>query len=391
MFSFLIRPFEPRGRFQRFARLGRRLQPRFRGAALAAASLLLLVSGLAVGPSGAAAAGGTMVLYAATDRQVVEPLIDDFEASHPGIKVEYHDLNSGELYTRFLNELGSERQADVLWSSAMNLQFKLVNDGHALPHKSAETAALPAWAVWKGEAFGATFEPIVIAYNRQLIAAAEVPKTHAELTRFLEQREHRRYRLATYDPRGSGLGYLLHPPALEANPVAFWNLIRVLGRTGVILEPATTDMLDHIASGRAALGYNVLGSYALNRAASNPNIGIVLPSDYTLILSRIAFINKQAPNPQAARLWLDYLLSRRGQAVLNRTGLFSVRDDVSSSDHSAADVRRQLGTAYRPIVISTGLLTYLDKMKRELFLSRWDAAIGPRPEAPNGTGSPAKR
>ena len=356
-------------------------------------AVLAFVFGALAGTPGvaAAAAGGTMVLYAATDRQVVEPLIDDFEASHPGIKVEYHDLNSGELYTRFLNELGGERQADVLWSSAMNLQFKLVNDGHALPHKSAETAALPAWAVWKGEAFGATFEPIVIAYNRQLIAAAEVPKTHAELTRFLENPNHRRYRLATYDPRGSGLGYLLHTQDLEANPVAFWNLIRVLGRTGVILEPATTDMLDHIASGRAALGYNVLGSYALNRAASNPNIGIVLPSDYTLILSRIAFINKQAPNPQAARLWLDYLLSRRGQAVLNRTGLFSVRDDVSSSDHSAADVRRQLGTAYRPIVISTGQLTYLDKMKRELFLSRWDAAIGPRPEAPNGTGSPAKR
>ena len=345
-------------------------------------AVLAFVFGALAGTPGvaAAAAGGTMVLYAATDRQVVEPLIDDFEASHPGIKVEYHDLNSGELYTRFLNELGGERQADVLWSSAMNLQFKLVNDGHALPHKSAETAALPAWAVWKGEAFGATFEPIVIAYNRQLIAAAEVPKTHAELTRFLENPNHRRYRLATYDPRGSGLGYLLHTQDLEANPVAFWNLIRVLGRTGVILEPATTDMLDHIASGRAALGYNVLGSYALNRAASNPNIGIVLPSDYTLILSRIAFINKQAPNPQAARLWMDYLLSRRGQAVLNQTGLFSVRDDVLNGDHSAAEVRRQLGTAHRPIVISTGLLTYLDRMKRDLFLSRWDGAIGNTPD-----------
>ena len=324
-------------------------------------------------------AGGTMVLYAATDRQVVEPLLEDFEAAHPGIKVEYHDLNSGELYDRFLAEQGSERQADVLWSSAMNLQFKLVNDGYALPHKSAETAALPPWAVWKGEAFGATFEPIVIAYNRQLIAHSDVPKTHAELTRFLENPKLReRYRLATYDPRGSGLGYLLHTQDLEANPVAFWNLIRALGRTRVILEPATTDMLDHIASGRAALGYNVLGSYALNRAASNPNIGIVLPSDYTLILSRIAFINKHAPNPKAARLWMDYLLSKRGQTLLNRTGLFSVRDDVSTSDHSAAEVRRQLGTAYRPIAISTGLLTYLDRMKRELFLSRWDAALGRR-------------
>ena len=376
MFSFLIRPFEPRGRFQRFARLGRRLQPRFRGAALAAASLLLLVAGLAVGPSGAAAAGGTMVLYAATDRQVVEPLIDDFEASHPGIKVEYHDLNSGELYTRFLNELGSERQADVLWSSAMNLQFKLVNDGHALPHKSAETAALPAWAVWKGEAFGATFEPIVIAYNRQLIAAAEVPKTHAELTRFLEQREHRRYRLATYDPRGSGLGYLLHTQDLEANPVAFWNLIRVLGRTGVILEPATTDMLDHIASGRAALGYNVLGSYALNRAASNPNIGIVLPSDYTLILSRIAFINKQAPNPQAARLWLDYLLSRRGQTVMATTArLYALREDVQGETTGAA-LRQLLGDSARPVALGPALSAPLANAAYGDFIARWRAALG---------------
>ena len=347
---------------------------------LATASLVLSLGVLACKP---ATAGDTMVLYAATDRQVVEPLLKDFETAHPGIKVDYHDLNSGELYQRFLAELGSEQQADVLWSSAMNLQFKLVNDGYALPHKSAETAALPPWAVWKGEAFGATFEPIVIAYNRQLIAHADVPKTHAELTRFLaNQGQRSRYRLATYDPRGSGLGYLLHTQDLEANPVAFWNLIRALGRSDVILEPATTDMLDHIASGRAALGYNVLGSYALNRAASDPNIGIVLPSDYTLILSRIAFINKQAPNPKAARLWMDYLLSKRGQTLLNRTGLFSVRDDVSSSDHSAAEVRRQLGTAYRPIVISTGLLTYLDRMKRDLFLSRWDAALGKRPTSP---------
>jgi len=317
-----------------------------------------------------------MVLYAATDRQVVEPLIDDFEASHPGIKVEYHDLNSGELYTRFLNELGSERQADVLWSSAMNLQFKLVNDGHALPHKSAETAALPAWAVWKGEAFGATFEPIVIAYNRQLIAAAEVPKTHAELTRFLEQREHRRYRLATYDPRGSGLGYLLHTQDLEANPVAFWNLIRVLGRTGVILEPATTDMLDHIASGRAALGYNVLGSYALNRAASNPNIGIVLPSDYTLILSRIAFINKQAPNPQAARLWLDYLLSRRGQTVMATTArLYALREDVQGETTGAA-LRQLLGDRARPVALGPALSAPLANAAYGDFIARWRAALG---------------
>jgi len=321
---------------------------------------------------------GTVVIYAATDRLVAEPLIRDFEALHPGIKVDYHDLSSGYVYQRFLDELGSEKQADVLWSSAMNLQFKLVNDGYAAPYKSAETEALPAWAIWKGEAFGTTFEPIVFAYNKKLVPAADVPRTHAELIRFVKGRPAQtRQRLATYDPRDSGLGYLLHTQDMEANPVAFWDLIRSSARTGVILEPTTVQILDHIASGRAAIGYNVLGSYALVSATQNPNIGIVLPGDYTLILSRIAFINRQAPHPEEARIWMDYLLSRRGQSLLNETGLFSVRDDVSTSNHSASELRRQLGNAFRPIVISTGLLTYLDRMKRELFLGSWDGAMSP--------------
>jgi len=327
------------------------------------------------------AEAGMVVLYAATDLQVVDPLIKDFELAYPDIKVRYHDLNSGELYDRFLNELGSRDQADVLWSSAMDLQFKLVNDGYAEPHKSAETAALPAWAIWKGEAFGTTFEPVVFAYNKQLIALNDVPKTHAEFIRFVRDHSKRlRHQIATYDPRGSGLGYLLHTQDMEANPVSFWNLIGAFGRTDIILEPATAVMLDHIANGRAMLGYNVLASYALNRAASDPNIGIVLPSDYTLILSRIAFINRQAPHPKEARILMDYLLSRRGQILLNQTGLFSVRDDVSTSDSRVIELRQQLGNAFRPIVISTGLLTYLDKMKRELFLGRWDTAMNPLQE-----------
>ena len=126
----------------------------------------------------------------------------------------------------------------------MNLQFKLVNDGYAAPYKSSETAALPAWALWKDEAFGVTFEPVVFAYNKKLIAADEMPKTHAEFVRFLKERgPHWRQRVASYDPRGSGLGYLLHTQDMEANPVAFWNLIRAFGNNGVILEPSTAVLL----------------------------------------------------------------------------------------------------------------------------------------------------
>ena len=127
---------------------------------------------------------GVVVVYAATDLEVVKPVIDDFEALHPGVRVQYHDMHSAQLHARVVDEARrGVPGADVVWSSAMDLQVKLVNDGHAQPHRSAETAALPRWAVWKDEAFGTTYEPAVIVYNKRLLDGADVPGSHAELTR----------------------------------------------------------------------------------------------------------------------------------------------------------------------------------------------------------------
>ncbi len=324
-----------------------------------------------------ASLAGTVVIYAAADLQVIEPLIVDFEQTHPDIKVEYHDLQTTDLYHRFLKEIGSGSKADIVWSSAMDLQMKLVNDGHARSHRSDETKALPSWAKWKDEAFGTTFEPVCFAYNRELLAAEDVPQSHAELARFLKEHPERfRNRLATYDPHRSGLGYLLHSQDLEANPVVFWNLIQEMSRAGLNIEPTTTQMLDRIVNGKSDFGYNVLCSYAHARANTDPRIGSVMPRDYTLVMSRIAFISRYAPHPDEAKVWLDYMLSKRGQTIFSLIGLHSVRADVEG-EASAASLRKRLGNAFRPIVLNTGLLTYIDRSKRELFLQQWDTALTP--------------
>lgn len=328
----------------------------------------------------AAANEGLVRLYAATDAAVVRPLIADFEQRYPGVRVEFEDMGSRELYQRFLDEARNGGRADVVWSSAVDLQVKLVNDGHALRHRSAETAALPSWAVWKNEAFGTTFEPVAFAYNRKLLQPAEVPTTHAELLRLLaRERERFRGRLVTYDPAASGLGFMLHSQDEQANPMVFWKLAQAFGRTGITTVPSTSAMLDRLASGDALLAYNLLGSYALLRAETDPAIGVVLPRDYTLVLSRVAFIARNAPHPNAARLWLDYLLSARGQQVLARNpGFFSVRDDVRG-DAGAAQLREELGGAFRPIAIGAGLMTYLDHAKRRAFLRQWRETLFPVP------------
>jgi iron(III) transport system substrate-binding protein len=120
---------------------------------------------------------GKVVVYSTTDAAAANPLIKDFEALY-GIKVEYNDLNSTELYNRFIAEAAAgQGTADLTWSSSMDLQVKLVVDGYAVAYQSPEAKHLPAWANWKDTAFGVTNEPVAFVYNKRLVPAEDVPQT----------------------------------------------------------------------------------------------------------------------------------------------------------------------------------------------------------------------
>ena len=279
---------------------------------------------------GGAGDEGALVIYSTTDMRVAQYLIDDFQALYPKVVIDYQDLNSTELHYRFIAEtqLGID-SADIVWSSAMDQQFSLVNSGYAQPYRSPEIAKLPKWAVWNEQAFGTTYEPVLIAYNKRLLAANDVPQTRADLIRLLNAGPERfKGKVDTYNIEKSGLGFFF--ATQDANEAqGFDALAGALGNAGVRFHLTTDAMLKRVASGQALIAYNVLGSYAIAEARKNPAIGYVFPKDYTLVTSRVMFINKMARNPNAAKLWVDYVLSRRGQAIIaDRALLYAIRSDV---------------------------------------------------------------
>lgn len=311
-------------------------------------------------------------VLATTDRRAAQGLIDDFETRHPQIAVDYVELGSVELDRRVRTQ-DAASAADVLWSSAMDLQIKLVNDGYAARHASLHAASLPRWAVWKHEAYGSGLEPVGMLVRRELLDASAVPRTHAALAaRLRDDAQYFAGRVATYDIARAGLGYLLAGQDLMANP-QHWELLRALGRCGVSLHADTQSMLERVAGGGALLAYNVLGSYAEAFARKHPDVAVVYFDDYTLVASRVAFVARDAPHPREARLWLDHLLSVDGQRALARSGgLFPIRSDVPDAPELAA-------RALRPITLGPGLLAYLDQSKRESLLRRWRGALRPDP------------
>ena len=167
------------------------------GAAAALAALPAVAQVPAGYPAGyadtiaAANKEGKVVIYSTTDTASAGPLLKDFQLLYPGISVEYNDMNSTEIYNRFISEKAAGAgSADVLWSSSMDLQIKLVNDGYAQSYASPEKPYLPDWAVWKNQAYGFTAEPIVFAYNKKLMPAADVPRSHDQLEHLLAGSRH---------------------------------------------------------------------------------------------------------------------------------------------------------------------------------------------------------
>jgi len=315
---------------------------------------------------------GVLVLYSTLDTRVFEPLLVDFQRVHPGIAVHYENIDAQPQYERFVRETGlGQHRADVLISTSMDLQVKLVNDGYSAKHLSDSADALPAWARWRDEAFGFTFEPAVMVFNRDAMQGHPLPQTRAELINAIRRDPaFWRGRIGTYDISRSGVGYLLASQDVRHSS-EFGALVESLGDVAAKVEDNTSTLLDKIVSGELIAGYNLLGSYARTHAHSRERLTLIYPHDHTLVVSRTAVISRHAPNPELAHRFLEYLLSLRGQRVMaTQCGLPPIRQELDGVYERLGVNESQIGVL-RPIALGPGLLVYLDQHKRRQMLETW--------------------
>lgn len=319
---------------------------------------------------------GRLVIHGATDLETMRPLIVDFQQVATGITVEFLDYVTNDLFRQAEAACsGTAESGDILLSSAVDQLVRLANDGCAQSHRSAETLSVPAWANWRNEVFGFTFEPVVFVYDRRAVPAADVPKSHDDLADLLRRKpDFFSGRIGTYDIEASGVGYLLAFYDARHAPTAFGRLIEGLSRIETITRCCNNEVLEEIASGRVHLAYNVLGSYAYRSARENPDLGIVVPNDYTLVLARGAMIPSGAPRPQLGKAFLDYLLSPRGRQVAREKAFFFSEGEglPPGVEGPAAFMETGIG---RPIRIGPALLAAQDESQRSSFIAGWKHLI----------------
>ncbi|HEX5935311.1 MAG TPA: ABC transporter substrate-binding protein [Pseudorhizobium sp.] len=317
-----------------------------------------------------------LVVYSSLDEPLAQPMIAGFQSANPDVAVRYEDMLTGEIYDRIVRETDAgQKTADFAFSSAMDLQVKLANDGYAQRSDLPMSDRWPDWANWRNTAYALTFEPAVFVYHKPSFKAEAPPSTRAELVSFLKRQGEIVYgRIGTYDIERSGVGFLFMSRDQEQFG-DIWSVIQAMGAAGVKLYSTSQAILERVADGRFVLGYNILGSYAADWASRHPDIGIMLPKDYTVVMSRIGLVPQAAASPELGRRYLDFFMSRQGQTIMARELQIPAVSPEVSGNNTATTMREMLGGQLKPVPVSPGLMVYLDQVKRARLISRWNEVL----------------
>jgi iron(III) transport system substrate-binding protein len=296
-------------------------------------------------------------VLSSTDISFFAPVIEQFLQKETNVSVEYLVMGTADLDTIFRQ---SPSSFDVVISSAMDLQLKLVNDGYALKITGVQH---PEWAQWRQSLFAFTAEPAAIVINRVAFEGWRKPQTRQDLILALRARpDFFRGKIGTYDVRASGLGYLFATQDARVSET-YWRLMEVMGGLDTQLYCCSGDMLDDLADGTLAIAYNVLGSYARARTDVLDKVQIILPSDFPTTMMRTAFVPKETQQRQAAISFLKHLVSRKKT------------ENDHEAFHTPALAAGPNDAGQSMITLEPALLTYLDALKRQKFIRAWEDAI----------------
>ncbi|TBR42436.1 ABC transporter substrate-binding protein [Marinomonas agarivorans] len=316
-------------------------------------------------------APSSLRIYSSFDLVIFAPLLERFVQRNPELNILYEDINTAELYDRVIREK-ADPIASIVVSSAMDLQIKLVNDGLAQTHISSYTEALPNSEKWRNQIFSFSLEPVVMVINNMLFPDAALPQDRSQLLQSIRRSgDVFNGKIGTYDIRRSGAGYLFASQDARQADTTWGRLLEAFGSHQVKTYCCTSDIIHDLLAGDLIVGYNLVGAYAYEQVSNNPQLTMIMPSDYTLLLRRTALIPKNAPNPANARRFLDFLLSDEGQNALRNPALLS----PFAFDKSKQTIIDETNHPIRLIELDQQLLVGRDLAKYTRFINIWEEAL----------------
>ena len=263
---------------------------------------------------------GRLVLYTGMDNEEANLYATEFVKRYPFIKADLFRSSGEKVQARFLVEhRANSHNADIFQTSIVQV-YQLKNSGLLMRYVSEEALAYAEGFKDRQGYWTAFYQiPYVIGYNTRLVAAKDLPASYQDLL----------------NPKWQGL------IGLETEEYQwFYHLLKIMGREKGLefmrklarqepqMRKGHTLLAQLVAAGEVALATVVYSNRVERMKASGAPIDWVRFKGPTITAINAIAIPDKAPHPNAAKLFVDFVLSKEGQILLRGLRRIPARPDV---------------------------------------------------------------
>ena len=247
-----------------------------------------------------------------------------FQNKYKGIEVEVHRTGSQRVLQRVMQEATAGiKNADLIHTSDAGHFVLLKEKGLLMQYTPRGVESFPAGFKDKnGYYFGMRATLSVIAHNPKLVSDKEAPQNWKDLL----------------NPKWSGKLVTAHPGysgIISTHVLALvnlygWDYFRDLAKNRLHIVQSANDPAGVVASGERPVGVNGAEYFYYKTQKQGNPIKIVYPKEgVPLVVSPVA-IAKDAPRPNAAKLFSEFIFSKESQQLLaDKEGLYTGHPEVT--------------------------------------------------------------
>ncbi|OOG63634.1 ABC transporter substrate-binding protein [Sinorhizobium sp. A49] len=262
-----------------------------------------------------------LVLYTSQPNEDAQATVDAFKAANPGVEVEWVREGTTKLMAKLMAEIEAGNPvADVLLIADTVTMQRLKEAGQLLAYKSPEAANYDA-ALY--DADGAYYSTKMITtgiiYNT---SAPAKPAGWQDLTK-----ADAKGLVTMPSPLTSGAA-LIHAQTLAGIDGLGWDYYKALAENGATAAGGNGGVLKAVATGEKAYGM-IVDFMAIREKAKGAPVEFVFPAEGVSAVTEPVGILKTAKNPDAAKKFVDFLISEEGQKTAVKMGYIPARNGVA--------------------------------------------------------------
>jgi ABC-type Fe3+ transport system substrate-binding protein len=271
----------------------------------------------------AAKSEGKVVVYTAPRPKYYKYALKAFKKKYPGIAVEMITGGGSKLQERFLSEeIGGISVADV-WNGGITSVSNIVDTHHGAKPILQRINDLPSfgksWLKDDKEGLWSTFNGhthVSVGYNTKLVRPDEVPTSWNDL---LNPKWKNELTIRVISS-GSLLTFWISTFGSEEKAVEY---IKKLHKQNITFYSSSTKARTPIVMGEKKITIRAaINHIERDKAKGRPIDWVLFKGAGLEVMPQPLIVSKNAPHSNAAKLWTEYMLSKEGQALFIKGGLY---------------------------------------------------------------------